>query len=447
MTISTGTPPASGEERVCIAASLDKAAAEGCDSNTRRPECSRRFVVLMAGMVALCLACCAALATSAANAETSSDEELASIASPSERRASATMEQPPTTLAALCRAAQKGEPCHSNVIWAMETGIKEHEDWYLGLTAQSRFEDFQAFLALDPVAACPRPCASGQALEQPKPHIDAMVGELDAIVGAMDVIGYPSDGRVVAQGQWCTANEPQQGWSINGCGQARGVQVKILTYNLFWWNLFGKRQGAGGSAGKLIAASNGQQPFDFMGFQECENVNWVIGDAGLLGEFETMPGPHAMCMAYRKSAWQKLADSSQDVGEDRWDQWYGTRAGMWARLQHHETGQVVFFLNHHGPLPVHTGGMCGGEATAFNLLKLIASNAHVDDVVILVGDFNAGPQSQTVQSLQGRLHPVYTGTSFGGVDNVLSSCANVVSTRNLGSGGSDHDALEAVLQL
>mmetsp|Transcript_103838 Transcript_103838/g.278953 ORF Transcript_103838/g.278953 Transcript_103838/m.278953 type:complete len:121 (-) Transcript_103838:117-479(-) len=120
---------------------------------------------------------------------------------------------------------------------------------------------------------------------------------------------------------------------------------------------------------------------------------------------------------------------------------------MWARLQHHETGQVVFFLNHHGPLPVDTGGMCGGEATAFNLLKLIATTAHAGDVVVLVGDFNAGPETETLKSLRTRLHPVYTGTSFGGVDHVLSSCTTVISNRNLGSGGSDHDALETVIQL
>lgn len=160
-----------------------------------------------------------------------------------------------------------------------------------------------------------------------------------------------------------------------------------------------------------------------------------------------IPGPHAMCLAYRQSAWSLLSNGTRNVGEDRWDQWYGTRAGMWVRLQHKETGQGVIFVNHHGPLPVDTGGMCGGEATAFNLLKLIASSAQADDVIILVGDFNAGPQAQTLRSLQNRMHPLHTGKSFGGVDNVFSSCPNVVGKRNLGSGGSDHDALETVLQL
>mmetsp|Transcript_48000 Transcript_48000/g.103416 ORF Transcript_48000/g.103416 Transcript_48000/m.103416 type:complete len:185 (+) Transcript_48000:1-555(+) len=184
-----------------------------------------------------------------------------------------------------------------------------------------------------------------------------------------------------------------------------------------------------------------------MGFQECEDVRWVVGDAGLLNDFETLTGPHAMCMAYRKTAWRMLENSQQDVGEDRWDQWYGTRGGMWARMQNYQTGQIVFFMNHHGPLPVGTGGMCGGEATAFNILKVIAYHAHQDDVVILVGDFNAGPASQTLVNMRSRMHSLYTGASFGGVDHVFSSCPTVAETRNWGSGGSDHDALSVTLQL
>jgi len=404
-------------------------------------------VALVAGAAALGLACCGALASMAASAEGGNDDEPATVSKqPARRLAQPAPAQPPNTVAALCRAAQQGEPCHGRVLWAMETGIKEHEDWYPGLTANSRFEDFQAFLSKDPVAACPRPCTDTE--QQLSLVAKAQAKDASTVHGMdMDVLGYPADSRVVAQGQWCTANEPQQGWSINGCGQGHNLQVKLLTYNLFWWNLFGQRNGNGGSAGQLISSAHARQPFDFMGFQECEDIHRVLGDAGLDGEFEAMPGPHAMCMAYRKSTWQKIADDSQNVGEDRWDQWYGQRAAMWVRLQHLQTGQVVFFINHHGPLPVDTGGMCGGEATAFNLLKLIANNAHSGDVAILVGDFNAGPQAQTLQSLGSRLHNVYTGNSFGGVDNVLSSCPNMVATQNLGSGGSDHDALEAVIQL
>mmetsp|Transcript_117050 Transcript_117050/g.335820 ORF Transcript_117050/g.335820 Transcript_117050/m.335820 type:complete len:121 (-) Transcript_117050:171-533(-) len=120
---------------------------------------------------------------------------------------------------------------------------------------------------------------------------------------------------------------------------------------------------------------------------------------------------------------------------------------MWVRIQHRQTGQTVLFINHHGPLPLNSGGRCGGEATAFNLFRLMGTHAQEGDVVVLVGDFNAGPGSETVRELRGRLQATFTGNAFGGVDHILSSCPAVAGTRNLGSGGSDHDALEAVLQL
>lgn len=58
---------------------------------------------------------------------------------------------------------------------------------------------------------------------------------------------------------------------------------------------------------------------------------------------------------------------------------------MWARLRNRETNHTMMFVNHHGPLPVGTGGRCGGEATAFNLLKLIAVEAYMGDAWARLG--------------------------------------------------------------
>jgi len=346
-----------------------------------------------------------------------------------------------------CRTALEGEPCHRHVTWAMQHGIRENKDWYPGLTEKSSFEDFQDFHHTDPYARCPLACRQLEAKEQGAMTVEANVTVSNSTLSSSTVFGYTPSGRVVSQGQWCSVNEPEQGWALRSCGSGSGITVKVLTYNLFWWNLFGRRHGNGGSAGRLIAEAGSSERFDVMGFQECEGVGWVLGDAGLATEYGAITGPHAMCMAYRKDSWTLLADGAKNVGEDRGDQWYGTRAVMWARLQHSTTGQVLFFVNHHGPLPVHSGGRCGGEATAYNILKLIANTAHADDAVVLVGDFNAGPNDVTLQSLNGRMHHIYTGSAFGGVDHVFSSCEHKVSTRNLGDGGSDHDALEAIIQL
>jgi len=224
------------------------------------------------------------------------------------------------------------------------------------------------------------------------------------------------------------------------------VKVRILSYNLFWWNLFGVRGGNGGSASRLIAGSG---PFDFMGFQECEDVARVLHDAGLQSQYGIFGGDgsptSAVCMAYSLRSWRLLDQGLSYVAQDH----LGKRAAQWMRLRHSESGERVFFMNHHGPLPINSGGRCGGPSTAYNLLQIVATHAEPGDVIILVGDFNANRNSKTIQHLQWRLNKVFAGSVFNGVDNIFSNLGhdNVVETRNLGPGGSDHDALAVFFKM
>jgi len=232
-------------------------------------------------------------------------------------------------------------------------------------------------------------------------------------------------------------------------GMSGSTKVKVLTYNLFWWNLFDQRGGNGGSAGRLIAHTAGPEQYDLMGFQECDDVWRVMGDAwgnGLSGEYGAINGGRALAIAYRKSRYTLLSSGAEDVGEDAPEQWYGKRTAQWARFQHRD-GSTVFFVNHHGPLPVSKNGGCAGSATAYNIMKLIAKNAYTGDVIILVGDFNAALGSSRIWTLDNFMHRVYSGTSHGGVDHIFSNCNAKVTAHNLGAGGSDHDALSAVFTL
>jgi len=243
---------------------------------------------------------------------------------------------------------------------------------------------------------------------------------------------------------WCRANRPAPGWNLNGggeCNKGPALNIKVLTYNLFWWNLFGLRGGMWRSAGKLIQQSG---PYDLMGFQECDDVNRILSDTGMGHEYGGYAGAHAVSSAWRQTEWQLLAQGNDDVAEDSRTQWYGRRGLTWVRVRHTITGAVVFFANHHGPLPVGYpgGGFCGPEATAYNILKSISTHAHKGDAVILTGDFNAVQNSRTHQTLSQYLNHQYQGVSFGGVDNFYSNdCAVKVEGANLGNGGSDHDAL------
>jgi len=275
-------------------------------------------------------------------------------------------------------------------------------------------------------------------------------------VGEDCPLGWPETGADVSgRGRWCQVKAPPKDWAeLKTCPTgSHKLKIKVLAYNLFWWNLMERRGGENGRAGRKIATTNAPEAYDFMGFQECKDVERIMGDArgnGLPDEYETLSlvwEDRALGMAYRSSVWTKLASGHQDVGEDRRDQYYGKRAVLWGRFQH-TSGHTAFFINHHGPLPVSAGGECAGKATAYNIMRVIAENSHPGDAVVLVGDFNAQAHSSRVKALDSYMNRVYTGRSFDGVDHIYSNCGGeaVLKKENLGAGGSDHDALSVVIE-
>jgi len=223
--------------------------------------------------------------------------------------------------------------------------------------------------------------------------------------------------------------------------------LKVLSYNLFWWNLFGVRGGNGGSAGALIAQSSQTEAYDLMGFQECQNVGLVLRDAGLSDDYTGLQwsdGDIALGLAFHKGRFERLEGSTEKVAEDRPEQWYGKRGAQWVRLQDKKSKRVVFIVNHHGPLPVDSGGVCGGDATAYNLLRIFGQHAQAGDALVLVGDLNAGAGSRTQRALGERMHRVNSNW----VDAIYSSCAGAAVKEEavLANGGSDHNALFATLE-
>jgi len=310
-----------------------------------------------------------------------------------------------------CHTTIKGERCFREVAWARNVGIRKHPEWYPNLTENSSLVDFQLLIHDRIPGKCPIPC------------------------------GVPP------RKKWCEWPVAQNLSAPEGVGN---ISIKVLTYNLFWWNLYGIRHGAGDSAGNLLKAETEEDgAFDVMGFQECENGVRVLEPVGLLEIFEVLQGPHAVCMAYRKGVWTLLAQGTADVGEDMRSHYYGRRGVFWMRLEHAATGRKLLFANHHGPLEVNSGGDCGGVSIANNLIEVIKNNSRQGDAVILVGDFNANSASLTVQALWSRMVLLGSGSSFGGVDNIFGNmdAGSVVSRKNLGNGGSDHDAIVVTLAL
>jgi len=58
-----------------------------------------------------------------------------------------------------CHTAVSGESCYKDVIWAKDTGIHEHPEWYPGLNTSSGFKQFQQHLHASDSKKCPKPCA------------------------------------------------------------------------------------------------------------------------------------------------------------------------------------------------------------------------------------------------------------------------------------------------
>jgi len=232
------------------------------------------------------------------------------------------------------------------------------------------------------------------------------------------------------------------------------LQLKVLTYNLFWWKLFDKGQFAqpnfhprtlGNTGTQLLARAAGEEHFDVMGFQECNDAGWLLAKAGLAEQYDIFKDKHS-CMAYSRASWSLLGRGVEWVALDAQ---YGPRPAQWMRLRHKATGRMLFFVNHHGPIPINSGGKCGGAAVAQNILRLVKTKATPGDAVVMTGDFNSDASSATIQHLQARLRPAFRGTKFGGVDYIFSNLeeGSLVSSKNWGGGGSDHDALSTVLQL
>jgi len=347
-----------------------------------------------------------------------------------------------TTAPTTCHTAVWPEACFQAVTWAMTEGFSQHPEWYPGLTADSGFEDFQRLLNRGGhgqdgngeanYEGCREPCKA-------TPTTPAPTTTRGPSPSPTPSPPYASTGQKVGQG-WCAAEVPVPSWSLmRSCGH--DLEVKVLTYNLFWWNLFGVREGNGGSAGKLIA-DNG--PFDIMGFQECDDIYRVLNDAGLGSSYSVLPGARALGTAYKTADWEELSSGILDVAEDRPEQYYGRRAVQWGRLRHRASGKVIFFLNHHGALQVNTGGVCGGEATAYNILRVVRENSQAGDAVVVLGDTNNDAASVMQGTLMGRL----TRVTANWVDAIFTSCeGSLVTERNLGNGGSDHNALEAVFRV
>merc|ERR1711971_263339 len=195
----------------------------------------------------------------------------------------------------------------------------------------------------------------------------------------------------------------------------------------------------------------------------CEDINLVLQhlkEQGVADEYATYPfTARATAIVWRKAAFDLVTQNTVYVAEDNSNQYYGKRIVQFVRLIHKASQKPVFFANHHGPLSPATGGICGNQATAYHILKVIADNAKVGDSVILVGDFNA-PWEMLVNgeykwfeeagNIDCHLPHVFGTATIDagwGIDGVYSSCTRLVQGDVMPKDGSDHVGLSVILDL
>lgn len=291
-------------------------------------------------------------------------------------------------------------------------------------------------------------------------NVGAISGVLPSRGPAHFEVPYPLNWQTIqAEGQNFACEASSHIAAIPRAYVSSPLQLNVMVYNLEWWSLFDKGQPTelqvhattdGNGATSLIKQAVMTSNFDIMAFQECLNGDWLSDHANFAGQYDLWGhGNRELCLAYRVAAWDKLDHGAEDVAADQEGCFWGRRAAQWMRLRHKATGAHVFFMNHHGPLPINSGGGCGGATTASNLLRVVSQHSQAGDVIFIVGDFNAADSSETIQVMKQHLNKLFNGKADGGIDNIFSNLpyASVVAKSNLGGGGSDHDALSITINL
>jgi len=232
------------------------------------------------------------------------------------------------------------------------------------------------------------------------------------------------------------------------------LRVKLMSYNPEWWHTIEQMGGNGNGPAKIVMAAEHPVPLDFIGFQEFYDPWFGFTRPGpdasaILRSFTFLRGevggPVGTIIGFKHDAWSLITRGQQFVAEDKPGPLdFGKRIVLWARFTHRTTGKTVFVANHHGPLPLNTGGLCGCATTASNLLRTIAYNAQPGDAVFLMGDFNADTHSGTIGWLS-----KYLRGSFDNIDHIFHNLPPqaVLARTPYGTGGSDHCAISLTVNL
>lgn len=163
---------------------------------------------------------------------------------------------------------------------------------------------------------------------------------------------------------------------------AAGGKIKVVSYNLYWWNAFGQNPWKGQQITDNI---KNRLQADVIGLQECDNPGLIEGRTGYK---EASPFAGAQGTMVKSGLFDVGDTGAQDIGAaGKW----GPRYVTWAELTHKASGRTFWHFNTHWCVHNGNGRTCGpGKryAGAKNMLQIIREKARQAPVII-TGDFNA----------------------------------------------------------
>jgi endonuclease/exonuclease/phosphatase family metal-dependent hydrolase len=217
------------------------------------------------------------------------------------------------------------------------------------------------------------------------------------------------------------------------------VRVKVVSYNIYWWNAFGQNPANGRKITDNIRYT--LRP-DVLGLQECDSPSLIQSRTGY-ARASTFSGSQGVMV--RPGLFTVGDEGSRDIGATgKW----GPRYVTWAQLTHRQSGRTFWHFNTHWCVHSGNGQKCSADKRytgARNMLRVVRERAGGAPVII-TGDFNAGEGEKGVRHF---LENGYSMGKWNWVDGVLYSTAHW-RTRSAGTGekaGSDHRPVVAELEL
>lgn len=215
--------------------------------------------------------------------------------------------------------------------------------------------------------------------------------------------------------------------------------VKVVSYNLYWWNAFGLKENGWKRDGILQNIKSELRP-DTIGFQECDSPELLTGRTGLevASKFAGAQG-----IMVKPKKFRILMAGSRDLeATGKW----GTRYMTWAKLEDRNERRFWHF-NTHWCVHSNASHVCD-EETRYRGAKTMVKAIHElvgSEPVIVTGDFNAEMDERGPQ------HFLQSGFKLvvnEWVDSIFySNDWELVSQGTGSAAGSDHHPVYAELRL